>query len=168
MLTTVNRMQTLARECLRGINSTLSLNSICSSDKLQISFSWSFFYRVSVQDGLLMFEKQLILKVMFVLMNFLRIWCYSTENNTGAKWKSRKVLGWYPRWTRAPKSRDSWYLWWVCGCRSKCVAGTDNSLTSSGIMFRVSSFTLNTCSVFFISDTFPQGTVIPMCSPCSE
>ena len=28
-------------------------------------------------------------------------------------------------------------LWRVCGCRSRCVPETDNSLTSSGILFRV-------------------------------
>ena len=50
---------------------------------------------------------------------------------------------------------------------SKCVSGTDNSLTSSGILFRVSSFIFNTCNVLFLSDTFSKGEVIPMCSPCS-
>ena len=59
-------------------------------------------------------------------------------------------------------------LWWVCGCGSKCVSLTDNSLTSSGILFRVSPFVFNACSVSFISDTFSKGAVMPMYSPCSE
>ena len=59
-------------------------------------------------------------------------------------------------------------LWWVCGCRSKSVPGTANSLTSSGIIFRVSSFVFNACSVLFLSDTFSKEAVIPMRSPCSE
>ena len=56
----------------------------------------------------------------------------------------------------------------MCGCRSKCVPGTDNSLTLSEIMFRVPSFTFNTCSVLFHSDTFSKGAIIPICSPRSE
>ena len=41
---------------------------------------------------------------------------------------------------------------------------TDNLLTSSGLLFRVSSFTFNTFSVVFLSDTFWKGVVIPICS----
>ena len=59
-------------------------------------------------------------------------------------------------------------MWWVCGCRSKCISETNNSLTSSGTLFRVSSFILNTCRVWFLSDTFSEEAVIPNCSLCSE
>ena len=58
--------------------------------------------------------------------------------------------------------------WWACGCRSKCVPGTDNSLTLSAVLFRVPSFVLSTCSVLLLLDTFSKGAVIPMCSPRSE
>ena len=51
--------------------------------------------------------------------------------------------------------------------QSKCVTRTDNLLTSPGIFCRVSSVVFNAC-VLFLSDTFPKGTVIPMCSLCSE
>ena len=60
------------------------------------------------------------------------------------------------------------FLWWVCGFRSKSVPGTDNSLTSSGTLFRVSLFVLNTCSVLFLSDMFWKRAVIPMCYPRSK
>ena len=59
-------------------------------------------------------------------------------------------------------------LWWVCGCRSKCVSETDNSLTSSGKLFRVSSFVFNICSVLFFSDKFSKEAVIRMRYPHSE
>ena len=55
----------------------------------------------------------------------------------------------------------------MCDCQSKCAPGTNNSLTTSGILSRVSSFVINTCSVIFLSDTFSKGAVIPMCSPRS-
>ena len=54
-------------------------------------------------------------------------------------------------------SDDQGCLWWMCGCRSKCLPETDNSLTSSGMLFRVSSFVLNWCNVFFVSATFSKG-----------
>ena len=60
------------------------------------------------------------------------------------------------------------YLWWVPGCRLKCVLGTDISLTSSGTLFRFSSITFNTCSVSFLSDTFSEWAVTPIYSPRSE
>ena len=56
----------------------------------------------------------------------------------------------------------------MCGCRSKCVSGTDNLLTSSGILFRVSSFVFNSCNVLLLSDTFSKREIIPMRSPRSE
>ena len=59
-----------------------------------------------------------------------------------------------------------WSVWWVCDCRSKGAPGTNNSLTSSGMLFRVSSFVLNTCNVLFVSET--KEAVIPMCSPRSK
>ena len=58
-------------------------------------------------------------------------------------------------------------LWWVCVCRSKRVSGTDNSLTSSGIIPRVSSFTLLVHSTRF-PDAFSKGVLIPTCSQRSE
>ena len=60
------------------------------------------------------------------------------------------------------------HLWWACGCRSKWVPWTNNSLNSSGMLFWVSSFVLNTFNVLFLSDTFSKGALIPMCSPRSE
>ena len=59
------------------------------------------------------------------------------------------------------------FLWWVCVCQSKCVSGTDNSLTSSGMSCRVSSFTFDTCSMLF-PDAFSKEALIPTCSPRSE
>ena len=59
-------------------------------------------------------------------------------------------------------------VWWVCGCRSRCVAGTKNPLTSCGMLFRVSSIVINTCIVLFLSDTFSEGPQIPMYSPSSD
>ena len=59
-------------------------------------------------------------------------------------------------------------LWWVCTCRSKCVSGTGNSLTSSGLCLRVSSVTFISRKVQFQSDTFPLRAEIPTCSSRSE
>ena len=56
----------------------------------------------------------------------------------------------------------------VCGCRSKCVSGTDNSLTSSGMLCRVSAFTFDTPSVLLFSDAFSKEALIPTCSLRSE
>ena len=56
----------------------------------------------------------------------------------------------------------------MCDCRSKRVSVTDNSLTSSGILFRVSSFTFDTFNTLLFSDAFLKGAVIPICSPHSE
>ena len=56
----------------------------------------------------------------------------------------------------------------LCGCRWKCVSGIDNSLTSSRIWFRVSSFTFNSWIVLFFPDKFSGVSVIPMCFPRSE
>ena len=53
-------------------------------------------------------------------------------------------------------------------CRSKCVSGTDNSLTSSGMLFRVSSFTFHTCSILLIPDVFSKAALIPTYSPRPE
>ena len=60
------------------------------------------------------------------------------------------------------------WLWWVCVCRSKGVSWTDNSLTSSGMLFRVSSFTFDACSILLFPDAFSKEALIPTCSPCSE
>ena len=67
-----------------------------------------------------------------------------------------------------PWTHPETQLWWVCRCRSKCVSGTDNSLTSSWILFRVSSFLFDTSCVLFLSDTFSREVVTPICSPRSE
>ena len=40
--------------------------------------------------------------------------------------------------------------------------------TSSGILFRISSFAFNTCNVLFLSDTSSKEAVFPMRSPRSE
>ena len=44
----------------------------------------------------------------------------------------------------------------------------DSSLTSSAMLFLVSSFVFNRCSVLFLSDTFSKEAVVPMCSQRSE
>ena len=59
-------------------------------------------------------------------------------------------------------------MWWVCVCRSERVSGTDNSLTSSGMLVEVSSFTFDTCSTLLFPDAFPKEALIPTCSPRSE
>ena len=60
------------------------------------------------------------------------------------------------------------FLWWVCGCRSKRVSGTDNPLTSSGLFCRVSSFIFDTRSISLFSDAFSKEALIPTRSPRSE
>ena len=57
---------------------------------------------------------------------------------------------------RSKSQRVEQKLWWVCGCRSKCVSGPDNSLTSSGILCRVSIFTFDTSSVSLFLDAFSK------------
>ena len=53
------------------------------------------------------------------------------------------------------------WLWWVCGCRSKCVIGADNSLASSGMLCRVSSFTFDMSSVSLFLDAFSREALTP-------
>ena len=60
------------------------------------------------------------------------------------------------------------HLWWVCACRLKCASGADNSLTSFGVLCRVSSFTFDTCSILLFPDAFSKKALIPTCSPRSE
>ena len=55
-----------------------------------------------------------------------------------------------------------------CGFRSKCVSGNDNSLTSSGMFCRVSSFTFDTHSMSLFSDAFSKKALIPTHSPRSQ
>ena len=63
------------------------------------------------------------------------------------------------------RNSEIWFVWVVCpvsmwlrcGCRSKCVPGTDYSLISSGTLFRVSSFVINTCNLLFLSETLSKG-----------
>ena len=62
---------------------------------------------------------------------------------------------------------SSW-LWWVCVCRWKCVPEADNSLTSSGMLFRVSSFPFDTCCTLLFPDAFSKEALIPTCSLHSE
>ena len=59
-------------------------------------------------------------------------------------------------------------MWWVCVRRSKRDSGTDNSLTSSAMLFRVSSFTFGTLSTVLFSDALSKETIIPTSSPRSE
>ena len=59
-------------------------------------------------------------------------------------------------------------LWWVCVCRSTRVSGTDNSLTSSGLLFQVWSFTFETCSILLLTDAFLKEAKIPASYPSSE
>ena len=66
------------------------------------------------------------------------------------------------------KCLTQWLVWWVCVCRSKRVSGTDNSLTSSEKLFRVSSFTFDTCSTLLFQDAFSKEALTPACSPRSE
>ena len=56
----------------------------------------------------------------------------------------------------------------MCACRSKCVSWADNSLTSSGILCRVSSFTLDTRSKLLFPDAFSKETLIPTSYPLFE
>ena len=65
-------------------------------------------------------------------------------------------------------SKNIRLVWWVCVCRSKCVSGTDNPLTSSGTLCRVSSFTFDTCRILLFPDAFSKEALIPTCSPRSE
>ena len=58
-------------------------------------------------------------------------------------------------------------LWWVCVFRSKRVTEIDNSLSSSGTLCRVSSFTFDTCSILLFPDAFSKEALIPTCSPRS-
>ena len=59
-------------------------------------------------------------------------------------------------------------MWWVCVCRSKRGSGTYNSLTSSEMLFRVSSFPFETCCILLFPDAFPEEASIPKCSLQSE
>ena len=59
-------------------------------------------------------------------------------------------------------------LWWVCGCRSKCVSGIDDPLTSSWMLCRVKSFIFVTPNVLLFSDAFSKEALIPACSLRSE
>ena len=56
----------------------------------------------------------------------------------------------------------------MCGCRSKYVPGTDNSFASSGKLFPVSSFVLNTSNVLFLPNIFFRKSAILMCLSQSE
>ena len=56
----------------------------------------------------------------------------------------------------------------VCDCQLKCVLETDNSVISSGMFPRVSSFALNSWTVLFLSDTFSIEAIIPIRSYRSE
>ena len=67
-----------------------------------------------------------------------------------------------------PQLQFVWLLWWVCGCRLKRVSGTDNSLTSSEMSCRVSSFTFDKPSVLSFPDAFSKEALIPTCSLLSE
>ena len=50
----------------------------------------------------------------------------------------------------------------------KRVSGTENSLTSSGMLFQVSSFILDICNTLLFPDAFSKEAVFPTCSPCSD
>ena len=59
-------------------------------------------------------------------------------------------------------------MWWVCGCRSKRVPGTDNLLTSPEMFLRVSSIAFKSWNVLCLSDAFSKEVTIPKRSPHSE
>ena len=56
----------------------------------------------------------------------------------------------------------------MCDCQSKRVSGTNNSRTSSEVLFRVSSFLFDICNTLFFSEAFLKRAVITICSPRSE
>ena len=60
--------------------------------------------------------------------------------------------------------RSNLNLWWVCVCQSKRVSGTDNSLTSSRMLFRDPSSTFDTCCTLLFPDAFSKEELIPTCS----
>ena len=66
------------------------------------------------------------------------------------------------------EEREKFMLWWVCGCRSSWDSGTDNALTSSGMLCRVSSFTFDICRKMLFSDAISKEAFIRTCSPRSE
>ena len=57
-------------------------------------------------------------------------------------------------------------LWWVCDCRSKCVVGAMNSLTSPEIFPHVLSFAFISWNVSFPWETFLKEAMIPIGSQC--
>ena len=59
-------------------------------------------------------------------------------------------------------------LWYVCVCWSKLVSKTKNSLATSVLCLRVSSFKSVSRKVLFLSDAFPSGAEIPSYFPCSK
>ena len=52
----------------------------------------------------------------------------------------------------------------MCVCRSKCAPETDNLLTSSGMLFRVSSFPFDICCTLLFPDAFSKKAILPTCS----
>ena len=56
----------------------------------------------------------------------------------------------------------------MCFCRPKRFSGSDSSLTLSGMLFGVSSFTFDICKILLFPDAFSKRAVIPTCSPSSE
>ena len=72
----------------------------------------------------------------------------------------------FHNWLRTKSQKLT--LWWMCGCRSKIVPGTNSSFNLSVLLFRVSSLVLNTCGVTFFLNTFSKRAVTTMSSPRSE
>ena len=64
-----------------------------------------------------------------------RFWYWCGGRLRGVKMRPVKNSGIWFVWAVCPV-----IMWWVCARRSKCVSGTDNSLTLSGMFCRVSSF----------------------------
>ena len=80
-----------------------------------------------------------------------RFWCWCDGGLRGVKIRPERNSGIWFVWAVCPVT-----MWWVCGCRSGCVSGTDNSLTSSGILCRVSSITFDTCRILMFPDAFSK------------
>ena len=90
-------------------------------------------------------------------------WCWCDGGLLGVKMRPVRNSGIWFVWADCPVN-----MWWVCVCRSKYVPGIDNSLTSSGMLCRVSSFTFDVCRLLLFPDGFSKGALIPPCSPRSE
>ena len=92
-----------------------------------------------------------------------RFWCCCDGGLRGVKMHPVRNWGISFVWAVCPVT-----MWSVFDYQSKRVSGTDNSLTTSAILFRVSSFTFDICNTILFSDAFSKEAVIPICSPRTE